>query len=130
MLRVQTVFAGIALLSLVLMAGCEKKPGLRITGIEPKKGSANGGDLVTIKGSGFGEGGAMAVEVWFGGKKGRGVNIVGDNQIKVVTPAHEADKTVDVVLQFDDARSYTYKKAFLYLEPAGIKVDDLIKKKE
>jgi hypothetical protein len=106
-------------LALVLVAagsGCSEKKGLRITGIEPDRGTHNGATQVTIRGGGFQEGGAKGVKVYFGDQQARVIGFVGDDVLRVEAPAGALNKTVDVLLVFDDSRNLTYEKAFTYTE--------------
>jgi len=47
-------------------------------------GQTRGGTTVTITGSHF----SAATTVWFGGSKGRGLTVVSDTELQVVTPSH------------------------------------------
>jgi hypothetical protein len=116
-------------LAALLATGCDKKPGLRITGIEPKSGPYTGGTLVTVHGSGFQEGGVKGVKVYFGEKEATRVYIDGDTRIKVEPPGGEPDETVDVMFLFDDAKKLEYPKAFTYIDYSQHKMgaDALIK---
>ena len=112
--------------ALVLGAGCEDDKKLRITKVSPKVGDFHGGERVTIYGSGFQAGETKGVTIYFGDKKARPVQIVGDDQLWVPSPPGKRDQTVDVQLIFDDARQFTYEDAFTYLDPsAGFGVDEL-----
>jgi IPT/TIG domain len=126
--RVRSViFLVVAVVMLAGGAGCSKKKGLRITGIEPTSGPYLGNSTVTIRGSGFQEGGTKGVKVYFGDREARVLGFVGDDVLKVETPAGEVGRTVDVLLVFDDARSLPYEKAFTYTErPAEFNVDALV----
>jgi IPT/TIG domain len=112
------VYTVLSLLAFAGGAGCSEKEGLRVTGIEPKTGSHNGSTQVTIHGSGFQQDGAKGVKVYFGNSEARVIGFVGDNVLKVESPAGEVGKNVDVLLVFDDSRHLTYEKAFTYAEDA------------
>src|ERR1051326_2325976 len=84
----------------VLAAGCKKEKGLRITDIEPKAGPYTGGASVTIHGSGFEEGGAKGVKVYFGDHDAKVLDFQGDDTLRVETPPGEVNKDVDVLLVF------------------------------
>jgi hypothetical protein len=108
------------------LAGCEKKKGLTVTGIEPNNGPHTGGTTVTITGTGFQEDGAKGVKVYFGTQEARVLGFVGDGTLKVDSPAGEVGQTVDVVLVFDDARSSEPLK-FSYVEAGDqFNVDSLV----
>jgi hypothetical protein len=88
----------------------------RVRSVEPASGSALGNATVTIHGTGFQEGSAKGVKVLFGSQQARVLGFVGDETLKVETPAGEVGQTVDVMLVFDDARvsqplKYTYVEA-------------------
>ena len=110
--------------------GCGEEEGLRITKIEPKVGTYLGGDTVTIFGSGFQAEGARDVIVYFGTQQARVLAFDGDTKLRVSAPSGEKGKTVEVTLIFGDARKFSYPDAYTFIEPAGIKVDDLVEKKE
>src|SRR5262249_2417540 len=95
-------------------SACGRKPGLRITDIDPKVGPSTGGSLVTVQGSGFQEGGVKGVKVYFGDHEASRVYIDGDDKIKVEPPPGEVGKTVDLMFLFDDAKTLTYPKAYTY----------------
>ena len=126
---VHLVAAAFAVMLLLCANGCGKKKGLRITGIEPTSGPYTGGTTVNIKGSGFQEGGAKGVKVYFGGGEAKVIGWIGDDTLKVESPAvkpEEVGKSVDVLLVFDDARDLTIEKAFTYEEVnKGFSVDAL-----
>ena len=126
-LRRAAFAAAVTALLLAAGAGCSKKKGLRVTGIEPTSGPAAGNTTVTIHGNGFQEGGAKGVKVYFGDREARVLGFVGDDTLKVEAPAGEVGKAVDVLVVFDDARSLPYEKAFTYTEATDqFNVDSLV----
>ncbi|MBT8496133.1 MAG: IPT/TIG domain-containing protein, partial [Deltaproteobacteria bacterium] len=126
--RKASVILGILAVLALTAAACGEDEGLRITSIEPKKGTYLGGDTVTIFGSGFQAEGARDVVVYFGNRQGKVLAFDGDKKLKVQAPSGDKGKTVDVVLIFGDARRFTYPKAYTFIEPSNIKVDDLVDK--
>ena len=112
------------------LAGCGEEEGLRVTSIEPKRGTYLGGDTITIFGSGFQKDGARDVIVYFGDREGKVLAFDGDDKLRVQAPSGSKGSTVDVTLIFGDARRFTYPKAFTYVQPGDIKVDDLVKSKD
>jgi hypothetical protein len=119
----------LAVLLLAGAAGCEKKKGLTVTGIEPAGGPYTGNTTVTIRGTGFQEDGAKGVKVYFGGQQARVLGFVGDDVLKVDSPPGEVGKSVDVVLMFDDARASEPLK-FTYTEAGDqFNVDSLVEGK-
>jgi len=126
------VCLSLALLLVAVGGGCAEKKGLRVTGLEPSKGTHNGATQVTIRGSGFQQDGAKGVKVYFGERQARVIGFVGDDVLRVETPAGELNKTVDVLLVFDDSRNLTYEKAFTYSEDTAdqFNVDALVDGKQ
>jgi hypothetical protein len=124
--RKASALLGIFVALSLLGTGCGDEEGLRITSIEPKRGTYLGGDTVTIFGSGFQAEGARDVVVYFGNRQGKVLAFDGDRKLKVQAPSGDKGKTVDVILIFGDARRFTYPKAYTFMEPTDIKVDDLV----
>ncbi len=126
MSRGKTVSLMIGLGLMVALGSCSKEEGLKITRIEPKEGSVNGGDLVTIYGSGFGEGGTKSVDVYFGKKKAKVRAFEGNEKLMVETPGGVKDQQVDIMLIFGDARKAKFENGFKYIEAReGYGVDEL-----
>ena len=122
----------LSIVAIVALAatGCDKKSGLRITGIEPKTGPYTGGTMVTVTGSGFQEGGVKGVKVYFGEKEATRVTIEGDESMKVEPPGGEINQTVDILFLFDDARKLEYPKAYTYQDfSQNLGPDALVKPK-
>lgn len=63
----------------------------KITGLVPNGGSTAGGTIVTVTGTGFGEG-STATTFKFGTVKGTGVNCPTSEECTVTSPAHAAGK--------------------------------------
>ncbi len=95
-------------------AGCSKKKELSVTGWDPKVGPYTGGGIVTIEGTGFQEGGARGVKVYFGDKEAKVEGWVGDDKLRVQTPPGEVGQEVNILLVFDDAKDLTIEKAYRY----------------
>ncbi len=94
--------------------------GPSITGaLSPPQGSDAGGTPVTITGSGFVSGGALAVS--FGGNAATAATFVNATTITCTTPAHAAG-AVDVVLVNGDAQPTTAANGFTYLAPTDIAI--------
>jgi hypothetical protein len=127
MARVRSaVWVVVVVLMLAAWAGCEKKKALSVTGLEPTSGPVDGNTTVTIHGTGFQQGSAKGVKVLFGNHEARVLGFVGDNTLKVDSPAGEVGQTVDVMLVFDDARVSQPLK-FTYVEAANaFNVDSLV----
>ncbi len=107
-------------------AGCSTKKELSVTGWDPKVGPYVGGGVVTIEGTGFQEGGARGVKVYFGDKEAKVEGWVGDDKLRVVTPPGEVGQEVNILLVFDDAKDLTIEKAYRYEDVAkDLSVDAL-----
>ena len=96
---------------------------LKITSIEPDRGSLAGGTPVTIKGGGF----AAGIGVLFGDSAPSAFTIVNESLITTVTPAH-AKGVVDVSVFDAEGQSATLPGAFTYLTPeeAGLFVRSIL----
>ena len=83
-----------------------------VTAMEPTAGSARGGDVVVLTGSGF----ATGAVVTFGGVPGTDVAVLDSiaTRLRVVTPAH-ATGAVEVVATNPDGRSVTVAAAYTFL---------------
>jgi hypothetical protein len=114
------------LVSAGLLTGCSKEnKGLKITSIEPKTVPLEGGEVV-IHGQGFQSDGTVGVTVYFGERKGKVVNIEGDDKMVVRAPGGSAAEKVSVKLIFDDSREFVYRDACTYAEVnKGYSVDTL-----
>lgn len=105
---------------------CDSEKGLKIKSISPKTGPADGAGNVTIHGSGFKEGGAMGVKIYFGDKQARFLRFEGDTKMVVVPPPGEIGQKVDVQVTFGDGRVHNFPEAYSYIDPkAGFSVDAL-----
>jgi hypothetical protein len=83
-----------------------------ITSITPATGSKNGGDAITITGTGF----YGTPNVTLGGTVATSVNVVNANTITAVTPAHITGQ-VNVVVTNPDTQAATLTNGFTYIEP-------------
>ena len=116
-----------ALAVMVAMSACGKDDGkLRIKKLAPKTGPYSGGSAVTIHGTGFQKGGMMGVKVYFGDKAARVLAFDGDTRLRVEPPSGKVNEKVSVTLIFDDAREFTLKDAYTYIDlTQGFGVDKL-----
>lgn len=83
--------------------------GPRVDGVTPARGSARGGEEVTVFGAGFGEG----VRVWFGDAEGLVVERVSGEELRVTTPVHRAGE-VDVVVRNPSGDEASRDDAFTF----------------
>ncbi|MEO8348851.1 MAG: PQQ-dependent sugar dehydrogenase [Acidobacteriota bacterium] len=90
-----------------------------VTALEPGSGSARGGDVVVLTGSGF----ATGAVVTFGGVAATDVAVLDSiaTRLRVVAPAHAAG-TVDVVVTNPDGRSVTVAEGFTFAPLARVVV--------
>ena len=88
-----------------------------LASVEPASGSARGGEVVVLNGSGF----LTGVAVTFGGVPGTDVTILdpAGTRLSVVTPAHAAG-TVEVVVTNSDGRSAALSAAYAYAAPIRV----------
>ncbi len=87
--------------------------GPRIDAVVPASGATGGGSEVTIHGSGFVKG----MTVLFGGKLGKGVNVLDSGRLRVRTPPHDPGPvTVDVVV---DNTWDSLIDGYLYFSPTN-----------
>jgi hypothetical protein len=84
-------------------------PPLTVTGISPKTGSAAGGTIVSIAGTGF----ALGAEVSIGGAAATGVSVVGGTSILATTPPRSVGPA-DVVVSYPAGASATLPGGFVY----------------
>ncbi|QRO02119.1 IPT/TIG domain-containing protein [Archangium violaceum] len=85
-----------------------------ISSVTPDSGESNGGQRVTISGSGFRTG----VKVRFGGAEAEGVSVLGDTSLSAFTPVH-APGLVDVQVENADGQSATRGGGFTYVASRG-----------
>ena len=134
MLQGKFMRLAVGALGLVLVIGasaCSKDEGLKIKRIEPKEGPFGGGDPVTIYGSGFQEGGAKSVDVYFGKKKAKIRGFEGSEKLLVETPGGAVNQTVDVILIFGDSRKLEIKGGYKYIDAAaGFGIDEMTDKEK
>lgn len=84
-------------------------PAPTLTGVEPDRGSENGGTVVTVRGEGFREG----VRVLFGREEATAVDWRSQSEIRVITPAGEG--LVDVEVRNIDGQTEILRNAFTYV---------------
>jgi len=85
-----------------------------LASVTPAYGSTNGGEIMTIRGSGF----TSNVFVFVGGVAARSVSVLSSTQIMVVTPGHPAG-TVGVTVALANGPSLTLNGAYSYRVPDG-----------
>jgi hypothetical protein len=109
-MRAKMFFAATAMLAL---AACNND--LKVTGIEPASGIAGGGEEVVIQGGGF-QPGRGGVTVQFGSHAAQPAVVASSDKIQVTTPGGEKNTTVDVLVTFDDGKTFKVPSGFHYIE--------------
>jgi hypothetical protein len=111
------------LIALLLLSGCGDDGGLKVTRVSPKEGPYQGGDPVTISGSGFEK--TRPSKVYFNDREGRIISVE-DEAIKVEPPGGNLNEKVTIKIVFDDSRRKELKDIYTYIEPGkGFDVDGL-----
>jgi hypothetical protein len=70
---------------------------------------------VIIKGNGF-QPGRGGVTVKFGRKDAQAVVVESSDKIKVTTPAGDKNTSVDILVVFDDGKSFQIKNGFHFID--------------
>jgi hypothetical protein len=91
---------------------------LKVSGIEPTTGTADGEQIVVIRGQGF-NAVVRGVKVYFGTKAAAVDRLVGDVELHVATPAGKEGEVVDVRVIFEPGGEMTLAGAFTYGPPSG-----------
>ena len=112
------------------LAGCSEDTKLKVTGIDPKQGDYAGGQPVTLKGNRFQKDGPRAAKVYFGSRQGQVVRFAADDELLVIAPGGELNSVVDVLIIFEPGGEIRLSKAFKFIEPAAVGVEDLGTKKK
>ena len=89
--------------------------GLRVTGLDPDHGDADGGTYVRVTGSDFITDGARNVKVYFGMRQGTVVRFASDTELIVEAPGGKVGETVDVLVIFEPGGELRLPKAFTYV---------------
>lgn len=115
------------------LAACgDKDRTLKVTGLSPETGDANGGTYVVVKGNGFTSPSRMA-KIYFGSgtaaRQGQVVRFQSDSELIVMAPGGKPDEVVDVLITFEPGGVLKIPKAFKFVEKepgGGATVDDLV----
>jgi len=116
------------LLGLVLaFVGCKEDTKLRVNGVEPETGDAEGGSYVRIFGNRFIADGARNAKVYFGSRQGTVVRFASDSELVVEAPGGKPNETVDVLIIFEPGGELKIPKGFTFVEKnvRGPSVNDL-----
>lgn len=99
------------------LAACGKSDTkLKITGLEPAKGDAEGGTYVKIYGNRFVADGARIAKVYFGNQEGTVDRFVSDSEMIVQAPGGKPGDTVDLLVVFEPGGELKIPKAFTFVE--------------
>src|SRR4030095_13349253 len=101
-------------LGLAACGGEDKK--LKVTGIEPEKGSTEGGTYVRIKGNRFIADGARNAKVYFGSRQGTVIRFASDSELIVEAPGGKVNEVVDVLIIFEPGGELKISKGFTFIE--------------
>jgi hypothetical protein len=124
--RAWSVAAALVVLAGLALAGCSEDTKLKVTGIDPKKGDFNGGQLVRITGNRFQAEGVRSAKVYFGARQANVIRFNGDYELIVQAPGGDVGQTVDVLVIFEPGGELRIPKAFTFIEPGtGADLDDL-----
>jgi hypothetical protein len=88
---------------------------LKVSELDPPNGAYTGGEEVVLKGNGF-QPGRGGVTVKFGRKDAQAVVVESNDKIKVTTPAGDKNTTVDILVVFDDGKSFQIKNGFHFID--------------
>ena len=115
------------LLVLGLSACSSDDKKLKVTGIEPEKGSTEGGTYVRIKGNRFIADGARNAKVYFGSRQGTVIRFASDSELIVEAPGGKHNEVVDVLIIFEPGGELKIPKGFTFVEKTESvpSVDDL-----
>jgi hypothetical protein len=95
--------------------GVPSTGGVRITGIDPAKGDAEGGTYAKLEGNRLLPTAQKDVKVYFGSRPGEVVRIASDSELIVRAPAGTPDEVVDVRLTFEGGE-VTLPHAFTFVK--------------
>jgi IPT/TIG domain len=138
-MTVRPLLLGLVLGSIVALAGCKEDTKLRVNGVEPETGDAEGGSYVRIFGNRFIADGARNAKVYFGSHLGTVVRFASDSELIVQSPGGKPGDIVDITVQFEPGgeikiqkEAYENKKGFQFVEKKYRQpgVDDLNIKKD
>jgi len=115
------------LLVLGLSACSSEDKKLKVTGIDPEKGSTEGGSYVRIKGNRFIADGARNAKVYFGSRQGTVIRFASDSELIVEAPGGKPNEVVDVLIIFEPGGELKIPKGFTFVEKTTEtpRVDDL-----
>jgi hypothetical protein len=124
-LACRTSGLAIALVAALATAGCGEKDGkLKVTGLDPRTGDANGGTRLAVKGANF-QKTTRTARIYFGDQQGSVLRFVDDETLLVEAPGGKAGEAVDVLVVFEPGGEITIPRAFTYVDRVPLRVEDL-----
>ena len=109
--------------SAMFLFACKEDTTLKVTGVEPETGDANGETYVRILGNRFIADGARNAKVYFGSHQGTVVRFASDSELIVQAPGGKVGDTVDILVMFEPGGeikipkdAFENKKGFTYVE--------------
>jgi len=118
--RRQVLFA---VASAMFLFACKEDTKLKVTGLEPELGDAEGNTYVRIFGNRFIADGARNAKVYFGSRLGTVVRFASDSELIVQAPGGKIGEIVDVLVMFEPGgeikipkEAFENKKGFTYVE--------------
>jgi hypothetical protein len=121
MVSLRTSVAAFVLLAslLGLGVGCDSGGGaMTILDVQPRKGSASGGQRIAILGKNFRT--DIGYTVYFGAKKSPAVTIIDPQTLVVETPLMDNAGPVDITLRADNGDAFKIAAAFAYEDGASM----------
>jgi hypothetical protein len=114
---------------MLVAAACgSNDPKLKVTGLDPDHGDADGGQYVKIYGNRFTVDGTRGVKVYFGSHKATFIRFAGDSELIVEAPGGKPNDTVDVLIIFEPGGELRIAKAFTFMEKAAPAIETAPKK--
>jgi hypothetical protein len=106
----------VAVLAMLAAACGSNDTKLKITGIEPDKGDAEGGQYIRIFGNRFVADGARNAKVYFGTRQGTVDRFVSDSEMVVQAPGGKPGEVVDVLVIFEPGGELKIAKGFTFID--------------
>lgn len=111
--------------SLALLGGCgSEDTKLKVTGLDPRTGDANGGTRLAVKGANF-QKVQRSAKVYFGDEPGIVLRFIDNATLLVEAPGGRPGETVDVLVVFEPGGEITIPKAFTFVDRSPMRVNDL-----
>lgn len=113
------------LAGLVAVAACgDKSDKLRVTGLDPRSGDANGGTRLAVKGSNF-QRQTRTARIYFGDQQGSVLRFIDDETLLVEAPGGKPGEAVDVLVVFEPGGEITIPHGFTFIDRTPMRVEDM-----